>query len=70
VNIPVIHEWLQLWNTVGLENPPAFAATIAIIETLSTLLALFFAAAGATWSVDSWMRGALSRFRWLTSPEV
>jgi thiosulfate dehydrogenase [quinone] large subunit len=34
VQIPVIHEWMQLWNTIGLADPPAFAAFIGVLETL------------------------------------
>ncbi|HEY0247937.1 MAG TPA: hypothetical protein VGC45_06715 [Gryllotalpicola sp.] len=37
VNVPIEHQWLQLWNSVGLANPPAFAVAIAIIETLVAL---------------------------------
>jgi uncharacterized membrane protein YphA (DoxX/SURF4 family) len=33
-------------------------------------LALFFAAAGSTWSVDSWLRPRLGRFAWLAAPAV
>jgi thiosulfate dehydrogenase (quinone) large subunit len=31
-------------------------------------LALFFAAAGSTWSVDTWLRPRLGRFAWLAAP--
>src|ERR1700712_830345 len=101
VDVPVVHEWLQLWNTIGLANPGGFATLIAVLETLAAVgvilgafsnaafigtavlsfgiwsgaegfhlpfhdgmtdlgpsagyifasLALFFAAAGSTWSV-------------------
>ncbi len=37
VDTPVVHEWLQLWNTIGLANPSAFAIVIAILETLVAL---------------------------------
>ncbi|PJJ55538.1 hypothetical protein [Compostimonas suwonensis] len=120
VELPVVHEWLQLWNTVGLANPPAFAVVIAVIETLVAIalitgtlsnvaflgsallsfgiwsgaegfhlpwkdgmtdlgpsvgyifasLALFYAAAGSTWSVDSRLRPRLGRAGWLSSPAV
>ena len=33
-------------------------------------LALFFAAAGSTWSVDSWLRPRLGAFAWLAAPAV
>ena len=33
-------------------------------------LALFFAAAGSTWSVDSWLRPRIGRFGWLAAPAV
>ncbi|MEN3317383.1 MAG: hypothetical protein V7643_784 [Mycobacterium sp.] len=33
-------------------------------------LALFFAAAGSTWSVDSWLRPRLGVFAWLAAPAV
>ncbi|HZA09453.1 MAG TPA: hypothetical protein VE759_05335 [Mycobacterium sp.] len=33
-------------------------------------LALFFAAAGSTWSVDRWLRPRLGRFAWLAAPAV
>lgn len=31
-------------------------------------LALFFAAAGSTWSIDSWLRPRLGAFAWLAAP--
>lgn len=120
VDTPVIHQWLELWNSVGLANPAAFATMIAVMETLAALalifgvlsnaafigtamlsfgiwsgaegfhlpfhggmtdlgpsagyifasLALFFAAAGSTWSVDTWLRPRLGRFGWLAAPAV
>ncbi len=120
VSMPVVHEWLQLWNAIGLANPGAFATFIAILESLAALaiiigafsnaafigtailsfgiwsgaegfhlpfhdgmtdlgpsagyifasLALFFAAAGSTWSVDVWLRPRLGRFAWLAAPAV
>ncbi len=120
VQVPVIHQWLQLWNAVGTANPPTFAVGIAIVETIVALalilgafsnaafigsailsfgiwsgaegfhlpfhdgmtdlgpsvgyifasLALFFAAAGSTWSVDVWLRGKLGPLRWLAAPAV
>jgi thiosulfate dehydrogenase [quinone] large subunit len=121
VTTPVVHQWMQLWNSVGLANPPAFAVLIAILETLVAValilgafsnvaligsaalslaiwsgaegfhlpwtksgmtdlgpsagylfasLGLFFAAAGATWSVDAWLRPKLGRAAWLSSPKV
>ena len=33
-------------------------------------LALFFAAAGSTWSVDSWLRPRIGRLGWLAAPAV
>jgi uncharacterized membrane protein YphA (DoxX/SURF4 family) len=33
-------------------------------------LALFFAAAGSTWSVDTWLRPRLGRLSWLAAPAV
>ena len=33
-------------------------------------LALFFAAAGSTWSVDTWLRPRLGAFAWLAAPAV
>jgi thiosulfate dehydrogenase (quinone) large subunit len=33
-------------------------------------LALFFAAAGSTWSVDTWLRPRLGPLAWLTAPEI
>ena len=120
VNTPVVHQWLELWSTVGLANPAAFAVMIAVLETLAALailfgvlsnaafigsamlsfgiwsgaegfhlpwhqgmtdlgpsagyifasLALFFAAAGSTWSVDTWLRPRLGRLAWLAAPAV
>ena len=120
VDMPVVHQWLALWNTIGLANPGAFAAGIAILETTAAValilgvfsnaafigtallsfgiwsgaegfhlpfhqgmtdlgpsagyifasLALFFAAAGSTWSVDSWLRPRLGRLAWLAAPAV
>jgi thiosulfate dehydrogenase (quinone) large subunit len=115
VGTPVVHQWLHLWNTIGLANPGGFATIIAILETLGAAalilgmfsnaafigtailsfgiwsgaegfhlpfhqgmtdlgpsagyifasLALFFAAAGSTWSVDTWLRPRLGRLAWL-----
>jgi uncharacterized membrane protein YphA (DoxX/SURF4 family) len=120
VDTPVVHQWLQMWNGLGMANPAGFALFIAIIETLVALalifgvfsnvafigsailsfaiwsgaegfhlpfkdgmtdlgpsvgyifasLALFFAAAGSTWSVDVWLRTKLGRLSWLAAPEV
>jgi thiosulfate dehydrogenase [quinone] large subunit len=120
VTTPVVHEWMQLWNIIGLANPGAFATFIAILETIGALaiifgafsnaafigtailsfgiwsgaegfhlpfhqgmtdlgpsagyifasLALFFAAAGSTWSVDVWLRPRLGRLAWLAAPAV
>jgi uncharacterized membrane protein YphA (DoxX/SURF4 family) len=33
-------------------------------------MALFFAAAGSTWSVDSWLRPRLGAFAWLAAPAI
>jgi thiosulfate dehydrogenase [quinone] large subunit len=120
VHTPVVHQWLELWHTVGLANPAASATVIAIVETFAAAalifgvlsnaafigtavwsfgiwsgaeafhlpfhdgmtdlgpsvgyvfasLALFFAAAGSTWSVDTWLRPRLGRFGWLAAPHV
>jgi uncharacterized membrane protein YphA (DoxX/SURF4 family) len=120
VDTPVVHQWLQLWSTVGLANPGAFATLIAVLETLAAVglifgvlsnaaflgsavlsfgiwsgaegfhlpfhqgmtdlgpssgylfasLALFFAAAGSAWSVDTWLRPRLGRFGWLAAPAL
>lgn len=120
VDVPLVHEWMQLWNTIGLASPGAFATFIAILETLVAIglivgalsnaafvgsailsfgiwsgaegfhlpfhdgmtdlgpsagyifasLALFFAAAGSTWSVDTWLRPRLGRFGFLAAPSV
>jgi thiosulfate dehydrogenase (quinone) large subunit len=121
VTVPVVHQWLQLWNAIGTANPPLFAHLIAILETLVAVaillgafsnvafvgsallsfgiwsgaegfhlpwdkagetdlgpsaayvfasLALLFAAAGTTWSVDSWLAPRLKRLSWLASPRV
>jgi thiosulfate dehydrogenase [quinone] large subunit len=121
VNVPVVHEWLLLWNGIGTADPHAFAVVIAIIETVFALfilfgafsnfafigsallslgiwsgaegfhlpwgrdgqtdlgpsvgyiiasLALFYAAAGSRWSVDSWLRPRLGTMAWLASRRV
>jgi len=121
IDVPVVHQWLELWNSVGLSNPPAFAVGIAIVESIFALLiltgtfsnvafigsallslgiwsgaegfhlpwgrdgqtdlgpsvgyiiaslALFYAAAGSTWSVDRWLAPRLGRLAWLASPRV
>jgi thiosulfate dehydrogenase (quinone) large subunit len=120
VHTPVVHQWLELWNTVGLVDPAASATVIAIVETFAAAalifgvlsnaafigtavwsfgiwsgaeafhlpfhdgmtdlgpsvgyvfasLALFFAAAGSTWSVDTWLRPRLGRLGWLAAPNV
>jgi thiosulfate dehydrogenase [quinone] large subunit len=119
IKVPVVHEWLLLWNSIGLSNPGGFAVAIAITETVFALLilsgafsnfafigsallslgiwtgaegmhlpwgrdgqtdlgpsvgyiiaslALFYAAAGSRWSVDSWLRPRLGKLAWLASP--
>ncbi|MCV7423491.1 hypothetical protein H7K45_23325 [Mycobacterium yunnanensis] len=120
VQTPVIHQWLELWNTVALANPGLFATMMAILESLAAValifgvlsnlafigtavlsfgiwsgaegfhlpfhagmtdlgpsagyvfasLALFFAAAGSTWSLDTWLRSRLGRFSWLAAPAL
>jgi thiosulfate dehydrogenase [quinone] large subunit len=121
VQVPVVHEWLLLWNGIGTANPHAFAVFIAIVETVFALLilvgafsnfaflgsallslgiwsgaegfhlpwgrdgqtdlgpsvgyiiaslALFYAAAGSTWSVDRWLAPRLGKLAWLASPRV
>jgi thiosulfate dehydrogenase [quinone] large subunit len=121
VDVPVVHQWLLLWNGIGTGDPHAFAVAIAIIETVFALLilvgafsnfaflgsallslgiwsgaegfhlpwgtpgqtdlgpsvgyiiaslALFYAAAGSTWSVDRWLAPRLGRLAWLASPRV
>jgi uncharacterized membrane protein YphA (DoxX/SURF4 family) len=120
VDLPVVHQWMQMWNTVGLIDPGAFATLIAILETLVAVglilgvlsnaafigsavlsfgiwsgaegfhlpfhqgmtdlgpsagyifasLALFFAAAGSTWSVDTRLRPRLGRLGWLAAPPI
>ena len=37
------------------------------IGYIAASLALYFAAAGATWSVDGWLRPRLGRLAWLSS---
>jgi thiosulfate dehydrogenase [quinone] large subunit len=120
VDTPIVHQWLELWSTIGLADPGAFATMIAILETLAAAglifgafsnvafigtamlsfgiwsgaegfhlpfhggmtdlgpsagyifasLALFFAAAGSTWSVDTWLRPRLGPLSWLAAPAV
>ncbi|MCU1413334.1 MAG: hypothetical protein JWN80_674 [Microbacteriaceae bacterium] len=121
VSTPIVHQWLQFWNTVGLTNPSLFAHVIAVIETLVAIalilgvlsnvafvgsallsigiwtgaeglhlpwfrpgqtdlgpsvgyifasLALLFAAAGATWSIDALLARRITRARWLFSPTL
>ncbi len=121
VSTPIVHQWLELWNTIGTANPPAFALVIAILESLAAVaiitgafsnvvfigsamlsfgiwsgaegfhlpwfrdgqtdlgpsvgyifasLALFFAAAGSTWSVDRWLKPRLGKLAWAASPTV
>ena len=37
VHVVGVHQWLQLWNTIGLASPGIFAMAIAIIESLAAL---------------------------------
>jgi thiosulfate dehydrogenase (quinone) large subunit len=37
VQVVGVHQWLQLWNTIGLAHPGTFAIMIAIIESLAAL---------------------------------
>ena len=41
VHTPVVHQWLQLWNTVALANPGLFATVMAILESLAALALIF-----------------------------
>ena len=38
VGTPVMHEWLLLWNRVGLADPSLFAHVVAIVETAVAVL--------------------------------
>jgi len=40
VQLPLEHQWLQLWNTVGLANPSFFAHAIAVVETVVAVLVI------------------------------
>jgi thiosulfate dehydrogenase (quinone) large subunit len=40
VQVPVEHQWLQVWNTIGLANPSLFAHAIAVVETVVALLVI------------------------------
>jgi uncharacterized membrane protein YphA (DoxX/SURF4 family) len=118
IQVPVVHQWIQLWHSVAAVAPAGFAAGTAIIETLFALglifgaltnlvcvgsaifsfgiwsaaegfhlpwttpgitdlgpsvayifaaLALLYAYAGATWSLDTKLRPMLGRLGWLSS---
>jgi nitrite reductase (NO-forming) len=119
IDVPVLHQWLQMWHSLAGVNPGAFAVGTAIVETLIALglifgafsnlvflgsavfsfgiwstaeafhlpwntpgitdlgpsvayifasLALFYAAAGSTWSLDRVLRPKLGRLSRLASP--
>jgi nitrite reductase (NO-forming) len=119
IDVPVLHQWLQMWHSLAAVSPGAFAVGTAIVETLIALglifgafsnlvflgsavlslgiwstaeafhlpwstpgitdlgpsvayiiasLALFYAAAGSTWSLDRVLRPKLGRFSSLASP--
>jgi hypothetical protein len=119
IDVPVLHQWLQMWHSLAGISPGAFAVGTAIVETLIALglifgafsnlvflgsavfsfgiwstaeafhlpwstpgitdlgpsvayifasLALFYATAGSTWSMDRLLRPKLGRFCWLASP--
>jgi nitrite reductase (NO-forming) len=119
IDVPVLHQWLQMWHSLAGVRPGTFAVGTAIVETLialglifgafSTLvflgsavfslgiwstaeafhlpwstpgitdlgpsvayifasLALFYADAGSTWSLDRVLRPNLGRWSWLASP--
>jgi thiosulfate dehydrogenase [quinone] large subunit len=40
IKTPVVHQWLRLWNGIGLADPHAFAVGIAIVESLFALAIL------------------------------
>ena len=111
IDVPVLHQWMMLWYSIGTANPTVFAYVIAVIETLIALglilgvfsrtvllgsaifslgiwstaeglglpfkygqtdlgpsigyvfasLALYFAGAGAVWSLDARRDRALTR---------
>ncbi|HET6154220.1 MAG TPA: hypothetical protein VFE15_14850 [Marmoricola sp.] len=118
VSTPVIHQWIEMWNTIALSHPQTFAVGTGIVETAIALglifgafsnlvflgsavfsfgiwsaaegfhlpwskpgmtdlgpsvgyifasLALFFACAAATWSLDKVIRPRLGRFAGLAS---
>lgn len=52
------------WNAPGITDLGPSVAYIA------ASLVLFVAAAGATWSVDGWLRPRLGKLAWLASPTV
>ncbi|WNI16521.1 DoxX family protein [Actinacidiphila sp. ITFR-21] len=37
VHTPVLHQWLQMWHSIGTSAPTAFAVGTAVIETLIAL---------------------------------
>lgn len=118
INVPVIHQWIQLWHSVASANPALFAVGTAVVESVIAVclilgafsnlvflgsavfslgiwsaaegfhlpwvsgmtdlgpsvgyifasLALFYAAAGSTWSVDGKLRPRLGSLAALASP--
>ncbi|MEY9847816.1 hypothetical protein [Streptacidiphilus sp. MAP5-3] len=41
IHIPVIHQWLQMWHTIGGASPGAFAVVTAVTETAIALGLIF-----------------------------
>jgi uncharacterized membrane protein YphA (DoxX/SURF4 family) len=60
VNVPVLHQWMMLWYSIGTANPTVFADVVAVIETLiafGLILGLFSRAVllgSAIFSVGIW----------------
>lgn len=48
VKTPIIHQWIQLWHSIGTSHPAAFAVTIAILESLIAIGLLLGACSNLT----------------------
>jgi uncharacterized membrane protein YphA (DoxX/SURF4 family) len=37
IQVPVLHQWMELWHTIAMASPATFAVGTAVIETIIAL---------------------------------
>jgi nitrite reductase (NO-forming) len=70
--VPVLHQWFQMWHSLGGINPGAFAVGTAIVETLIALGLIFGAfsnlvfVGSAVFSFGIWSTAEAFHLPWST----